>query len=289
MSLIVNNANVATGMSPIVEAGLYADASFIDGISFSSRYSTGNAGQIQVEKYASLGGVAPSVPGANFVDREYTNEAIDINLNNSFKDSVKVPLYTQESIPGDTLMNKTLEVTQHVGTGRQQSALAALVGQGTTSDVTTAVTSSNVKSLILAEKAKIRKAHGNPQVVMCSVDTYTAILDSAGAAFTPMFNDDVIRTGHIGMWLGMWFIECNLLDGTTATYSYLDGNSASVTVDTSKTDFIVYDYNAFSLIDRLTALRTKDSEKFVGSLVQEEIDCGFKVTNADLVRIKKSV
>lgn len=289
MALIVNSANVATGMSPIVEAGLYADASFIDGVSFTSKYSIGNAGQIQVEKYASLGGVAPSVPGANFVNRDYANTTEDINLNNSFKDSVKVPLYASESIPGDTLMNKTLEVTQHVGTGRQQSALAALVGQGTVSSVTTAVTSSNVKSLILAEKAAIRKKHGNPQVVMCSVDTYTAILDSAGAAFTPMFNDDVVRTGHVGMWLGLWFIECNLLDGETATYSYLDGNSASVVVDTSKTDFIVYDYNAFSLIDRLTALRTMDSEQFVGSLVQEEIDCGFKVTNADLVRVKKSV
>lgn len=289
MSLIVNSANVATGMSPIVEAGLYADASFIDGVSFTSKYSIGNAGQIQVEKYASLGGVAPSVPGANFVNRDYANTTEDINLNNSFKDSVKVPLYASESIPGDTLMNKTLEVTQHVGTGRQQSALAALVGQGTVSSVTTAVTSSNVKSLILAEKAAIRKKHGNPQVVMCSVDTYTAILDSAGAAFTPMFNDDVVRTGHVGMWLGLWFIECNLLDGETATYSYLDGNSESVVVDTSKTDFIVYDYNAFSLIDRLTALRTMDSEQFVGSLVQEEIDCGFKVTNADLVRVKKSV
>ena len=113
MALVVGNATVATGMSPIVEAGLYADPVFIDGVSFSSRYNIGSAGQIQVEKYAGGRGVAPSTPGANFTDRDYENTVVDINVNNSFKDSAKVPNYYEATMPTDIKMNKTLDVYCH--------------------------------------------------------------------------------------------------------------------------------------------------------------------------------
>ena len=56
-----------------------------------------------------------------------------------------------------------------------------------------------------------------------------------------------------------------------------------------KKDFIMYDFMAYSLIDRLDALRIKESEQFVGSKVQEEICSGFKVTNKDCVIVKKTV
>ena len=132
MALVIGgNASVATGMSPIVEAGLYADAIFIDGVTFTSQHNIGSAGQIQVEKYAGGRGAKPGTPGANFTDRDYTNTVVDINVNNSFRDSVKVPAYFEATMPTPVLMNKTLEVTKRVGTGRQESALAVLVNQGT--------------------------------------------------------------------------------------------------------------------------------------------------------------
>ena len=289
MALIIGgNATVATGMSPIVEAGLYADQIFIDNMTFSSRYNIGSAGQIQVEKYQGGRGVKPSVPGANFVDREFENTVIEINCNNSFKDSVKVPNYFEATLPTSVLMNKTLEVTQKVGTGRQEAALAALIDGGVDSSDTTAITSLNIKQLAIAERAKLRKKHARPNVVICSVDSYAAALEAAGKDFTPMFNDDVIRQGKVGLWLGMIWIEADLLDGTTSDYQYLDASGTSKVVDTSDVDFVMYDFNAFSLIDKLTALRVKESEQFVGSKVQEEIDSGFKVTNADCVTVKRN-
>lgn len=289
MALIIGgNATVATGMSPIVEAGLYADPIFIDGVTFSSRYNIGSAGQIQVEKYQGGRGVKPSTPGANFTDREYQNTVIEINCNNSFKDSVKVPNYFEATLPTSVLMNKTLEVTQKVGTGRQESALAALVDGGTVSADTTAITSLNIKQLVIAERAILRKKHAKPNVVIASVDTYAAALEAAGKDFTPLFNDDTIRAGKIGLWLGMIWIEADLLDGTTSDYQFLKADGTTQTVDTSDVDFIMYDFNAFSLIDKLTALRVKESEQFVGSKVQEEIDSGFKVTNSDCVTVKKN-
>lgn len=289
MALVIGgNATVATGMSPIVEAGLYADAFFIDDVTFTSQHNIGSAGQIQVEKYAGGRGVKPGNPGGNFSDRDYTNTVVDINVNNSFRDSVKVPTYFEATMPTGVLMNKTYEVTQKTGTGRQESALAALVGQGTVSVDDEALTVNNIKSKVISHRSELRKKHAKPNVVIASVDTYALALGAAGDDVTPMYNDDVIRQGKIVMWLGMLWIEADLLDGSTSDYTYKNDAGVDTVVDTSDVDFIMYDYKAFSLIDRLDALRIKESEQFVGSKVQEEICSGFKVTNADCVLIKKT-
>ncbi len=288
MALVIGNATVATGMSPIVEAGLYADSVFIDGVSFSSRYNIGSAGQIQVEKYAGGRGVAPGTPGANFTDRDYENTVVDINVNNSFKDSAKVPNYYEATMPTNIKMNKTLEVTQKVGAGRQEAALAAIVDQGTLYSADTAITASNIKSIVVAMRSALRKKHAKPNVVIASVDVYAAALEAAGKDFTPMYNDDVVRQGKIGLWLGLLWIEADLLDGTTDNYKYIIADGTSKTVDTSAVDLVMYDANAYSIIDRLDLLRIKESEMFAGSKVQEEVCTGFKVTNADCVLVKKN-
>lgn len=290
MALVIGgNASVATGMSPIVEAGLYADAIFIDGVTFTSQHNIGSAGQIQVEKYAGGRGAKPGTPGADFTDRDYTNTVVDINVNNSFRDSVKVPAYFESTMPTPVLMSKTLEVTKRVGTGRQESALAALVGQGTDLADRVALTKDNIKSKVIAARSELRKKHAKPNVVIASVDTYALMLEVAGKDFTPMYNDDVIRQGKVGLWLGMLWIEADLLDGSTNDYQYLNEAGVATTVDTSGVDFIMYDFMAFSLIDRLDALRIKESEQFVGSKVQEEVCSGFKVTNEDCVLVKRTV
>jgi len=289
MALIIGgNATVATGMSPIVEAGLYADPIFIDGVSFSSRYNIGSAGQIQVVKYQGGRGVAPGTPGANFTDREYENTVLDININNSFKDSAKVPNYFEATMPVNLKMDKTLEVTTKVGTGRQESALAALVDGATAFADTTGITASNVKQAVIEMRGALRKKHAKPNVVIASVDVYAAALEAAGKDFTPMYNDDVARQGKIGLWLGMLWIEADLLDGVTNDYKYLLADGTAKTVDTSDVDLIVYDGAAYSIIDRLDLLRIKESEMFAGSKVQEEVCTGFKVTNADCVLVKRN-
>lgn len=287
MALVVGSATVATGMSPIVEAGLYADAIFIDGISFSSKHNIGSAGQIQVEKYLGGRGVTPGTPGANFDDRDYSNTVVDINVNNSFKDSAKVPAYFEATMPVDIKMNKVLEVTQRVGTGRQESALAAICDQGTVSQNTTAITANNIKNIVISMRTELRKKHAKPNVCIASVDTYAAVLEAAGKDFTPWFNEDAVRMGKVGFWLGVLWIEADLLDGSTANYKYIEADGTVKTVDTSAVDLIMYDANAYSIIDRLDLLRVKDSEQFAGSKVQEEVCTGFRVTNADCVLIKE--
>ena len=287
MALVVGSAGVASGMSPVVEQALYADEVFVDGISFTSKHEVGNAGQIQVVKYAADDSIEPTAPGSNFSDDAYANNVLDINCNNAFQKSVKVPAYYEATMPVDVRADRTWDVTRAVGVGRQKAAIANLVKNGTNAADTTAVTKSNVKDLVINGRQALIKKNAKPNVIIASPEVYGCMLKAAGTEYTPMFNDEVIRMGRVGSYMGIVWFESSLLDGTSS-YKYLKADGTAETVDCSKVDYILYDGNAFSIIDKLVALRVIDSELFMGSKIQEEIDTGFLVTNADCVLVKKN-
>lgn len=287
MALVVgstaNTATVATSMSPVVEGGLYADEIFQDGITFTSEHDVGNAGQIQVEVYSPDNGIEPKTPGADFVNSEYVNTVIDINTNNSFQKSQKVPAYIQATMPTSVLLNKTWAVTEDIRIARQKTGLAVLVSEGTVSSDTVAITSANVKDKVLAIRKELRKKHAKPDVAIASVDTYSAMLETAGKDYTPVANDSVVATGRVGYWMGMLWVEATLLGDR---FKYNSASELDNVVDTSNVELIMYDHMAFSIIDKLVMLRTIDNPNAAGALIQEEVDTGFKVTNKDCVVVK---
>lgn len=285
MALIVGNATVATGMSPVVEEALYADEVFIDGVTFTSKHEVGNAGQIQVVKYAADNSIEPKAPGSNFSDTDYANNVVDINCNNAFQQSVKVPAFYEATMPIDVRADRTWNVTRAVALGRQKAGIAVLVKQGTDAADTTAVTKSNIKDLIVNGRQTLIKKNAKPNVVIASPEVYGAMLKAAGTEYTPAFNDRVALEGRVGTFMGILWFESSLLDGTSS-YKYLKADGTAETVDISKVDYILYDGNALSIIDKLVALRVIDSELFMGSKIQEEIDTGFLVTNSDCVLVK---
>ena len=59
------------------------------------------------------------------------------------------------------------------------------------------------------------------------------------------------------------------------------------TVDLTGIDFIMYDWNGFSIVDNLEMIRLKDSENFNGTLAQVEINTGYRVPTAAKVVVKK--
>lgn len=284
MALVVGEATVATGMSPVVEGGLYADEIFQDGVTFTSEHDIGNAGQIQVEVYSPDNDIVPKIPGADFVNSDYRNTVVNINTNNSFQKSQKVPAYVQATMPTSVLINKTWAVTEDIRIARQKTGLAVLVIEGTASDDTDAITADNVKGKVLALRKVLRKKHARPDVVIASVDTYSAMLESAGKDYTPVTNESVVATGRVGYWMGMLWVEATLLGDS---FSYNDATGATKQVNTSDIELIMYDHMAFSIIDKLVMLRTIDNPNAAGSLIQEEVDSGFKVTNAECVSVKK--
>ena len=284
MALVVNGATVATAMSPIVEAGLYADEIFIEGKTFTSQYDVDSAGQIQVEKYSPDMEVKAKVPGSNFSDKDYKNTVITINTNNAFQYSQKVPAYFEATMPTSVKMNQTLRTTENVRIGRQKAGLAALVHGGTASTNNEAITETNFKEEFLKDRKILVDKFAKPNVAITSTEVYNIMLKLAGTEFTPSTNENVVTTGQVGYWMGILWIEAPLLGGSL---SFLNESGTEETVDTANIDYILYDYKAYSIIDKLTMLRVIDSEDFAGSKIQEEIDTGFKVTNADCVLVRK--
>ena len=284
MALVVNGATVATAMSPIVEAGLYADEIFIDGRTFTSQYDVDSAGQIQVEKYSPDMEVKAKVPGSNFSDKDYKNTVITINTNNAFQYSQKVPAYFEATMPTSVKMNQTLRTTENVRIGRQKAGLAALVQGGTESTNNEAITETNFKEEFLKDRKILVDKFAKPNVAITSTEVYNIMLKLAGTEFTPSTNENVVTTGQVGYWMGILWIEAPLLGGSL---SFLNESGIEQAVDTANIDYILYDYKAYSIIDKLTMLRVIDSEDFAGSKIQEEIDTGFKVTNADCVLVRK--
>lgn len=285
MALVVNGATVATAMSPIVEAGLYADEIFKDGQTFTSQYDVDAAGQIQVEKYSPDMEVKAKTPGSNFSDKDFQNTVININCNNAFQYSQKVPAYYTATMPTNEMMNQTLRTTENVRIGRQKAGIAALVHGGTESANTDAITAANFKEEFLKDRKTLVDKFAKPNVAITSTAIYNIMLKIAGTEFTPSTNENIIKTGQIGYWMGILWIEAPLLGGSL---SYLNESGVEQAVDTSKVNYILYDYKAFSIIDKLSLLRVIDSEDFAGSKVQEEIDTGFRVTNSDCVLVRKN-
>ena len=284
MALIVGSAAVASGMSPLVEGALYADDVFIDGQTFTSKFDVNDVGQIQVVKYANRGIKDPGVPGQDFTPEEYANSVVDINCVNCYQADKKVPLFYESTMPVDVQASKVVQATMDTLQDREAGGLACLLQEGTASSVTTAITKSNIKDIVLAERATLRTKHARPNVVLASIAVYNVMLAVAGTDYIPMYNDEVVREGRIGRWMGMLWVETPWLS-QDFTLKYKDGASTH-SKDTDLVDFIMYDYLALSIIDKLALARIIDSEKFAGSLVQVEVDTGFKVTNSDCVIVK---
>lgn len=285
MALIVGNATVATGCSPVVEQALYDDEFLIDEVTYTSKHDIGAAGEIQVVKHAAGAVSAPVTPGSDFSDTSYANTVINIVCNNAFQSSEKVAAFYEATMPVDLKADRVWNATKKVARDRRATALAVLVKQGTDAADTTAVTKSNIKDLVINGRQTLVKKNAKPNVIIASPEVYGAMLKAAGTEYTPVFNDSVVREGRVGSFMGILWFESSLLNGTSS-YSYKKADGTLETVDISDVDYILYDGNALSIVDKLSALRVIDSEEFMGSKIQEEVDSGILVTNADCVLVK---
>lgn len=286
--MIINSTGVSSIFANVADSVLYAGAIFIPNVTYSNKFQRGQAGEVLVSRFKGTGSTEVDVVGKDFNGSDYSNELINIPMNNAFLKEYKIRQVAANAVPIDIKTEAVINITEEQREGWEKSGLANLIDNGTVSDLTEDITSSNIKSVILSLRGEVSKKKGKPNVCLCSVDTYATILEFAGKEFTPMFNDDVNRQGRVGTWLGITFIEANYLNGEE-TYKYINSEGVKTEVDTSKVDMILYDYRAFSILELLNTLRVIDSEDFVGSKVQSDIACGFKVTNSDCVVIKKHI
>lgn len=292
MPVMYNSVHVDERYSPILEPNLFFGNIFQPGITFTDRYQSGPAGGLYVYK-PGIGTVAPGTPGRDFTDANVADDLIQILLNNNYMRSRKIYSVQAANVGFARAENELALAIQECRQGWTLSAAAALVNEATAAASATALTTLNIKNDILARRKTLVDAGAVADVLVCSTKTYAQILEFAGADFTPMRNDSVQSTGRVGSWLGFTVSEANCLSGSTATYYDYTGTLRTVTFQTavsgeSSVDYIMYDSQAFSILTNFETTRLVDSERFVGSLAQVEMNSGFRVTNAARAIVRKT-
>lgn len=281
MAVLYNSVNVDEKYSSILEPNLFFDRVMQPGITFTSKYQEGPAGGIFVHKLG-ISAIEPGTPGRDFTDANVADSLIPIVLNNNFQRSRKIYGVQAAAVAFAKGEEELSLAIKECAEGWDKSGLACVVQEGT-SPVATA-TATDPKAEIIAARKTLKKAKANPNVVICSPDFYALILEKAGSSFTPIANEQTLLTANVGTWLGMRFIEANSLGGSL---KYYDNTGTLKTVNTSKVDYVMYDYEALSIIPNFELARLIDSENFAGSKAQVEMNVGYKVTNADCVLVRK--
>lgn len=280
--------NVSEKYSAIVAPNFYFDSVFQPGLTYNDQFqgeATG-AGAVQVFRLAAKSAKDPKKPASDFEHSKAGNELIPILLNNSQQESTKIYNVQAESVPFDMADTHLSQSTLVCREGWQMSGLACLAHEGSVMEDTDEITSANIISKVIAGRKTIRKKKASANVVMASVEAYSTMLEVAGDKFTPVKNDEIIRTGQMGYYLGMLWVECNMLDLSTAA-KYYDYTGTLQTEDLSQIEYIMYDWRGLHIVDLLDMARLKDSENFNGTLAQVEVVSGYRLGDENYAVIKK--
>lgn len=280
--------NVNEKYSSIVAPNFYFDSIFQPGLTYSDQYQgdAEGAGAVKIFRLAAKAAKDPKMPASDFEHGKAENELIPLLLNNLQQESTKIYNVQASAVPFDMADSHLSQSVQVCREGWQMSGLACLAKEGSEMKDTEAITESNIIKKIIEGRKEIRKQKASANVVMASVETYSTMLEVAGDKFTPLKNDEIIRTGQMGYYLGMLWVECNMLDLTTAA-KYYDFSGTLQTVDLSKIEYIMYDWRGLHIVDLLSMARLRDSENFNGTLAQVEICSGYRLGDKNYAVVKK--
>lgn len=281
MSILYGTQNVDERYSPIVEPNLYTDDILIPNVTFTAKYSVGPAGQIFVHKLDKKA-VAVGTPGRDFTDVAADDELIPIALNNNYQQSRKLYGVQANAVAFDMGEEYLSDAIATVREARRYSALACMAQEGTAVSNTTATTAQTVVTNLLALRKQIKDNHGNANFALVSTNIYALLLGEIGIREV---YDPAVRSAELMRRFGLNIMECNGFDEAQA--KYYDSTGTLKTVDLTKIEMIVGDYEAFSLVDNLEVMRIVDSEMFAGSKAQVEINSGLKVTQPAEIVVKK--
>lgn len=279
------NLNVDERYSSIVEPNLYSDNVLEPGVTYNKDFQgEANSGLVKVYKQKSDGATKATTPAGDFEDTNAENELIDVRLNNSFRKSKKIYKVQANAVSYPLADTTFATALSDVKEGYQAAGVACLVTEGVKLTDKTAITKANIKKSVLDMRKALRKNKAKADVVFASVDAFTCMLEAAGDQFTPAKNDEMVATGQVGYWLGMKWYEANATENTEATF--YDHAGTKHIVDLTGVDLIMYDHRFFSIVDNLEEMRIVDSENFVGSKAQIEINTGYRVTTPAAVSVK---
>lgn len=264
------------------------------GVTYTDKYRMGNAGQIFVPRLKP-GNVTVTTPCNEFEHQEVGNELLQITLNTTFMSSKKI-CELVSTVAEYPLMNEVMQLSaKELAEAFNRAGIAALIteGVGQTVQGNTPTTLDELKNDILSAKTQLYVNKRKPSVMLCSPYFYQMVLQYAGTLFTPTINDRMVYSGEIGTWLGLRFINCNLLQGGAGIegdfkyYDYKWDEHIVDAYDVSEIAYILYDAEAFSVLVNFSKSRFIGTPDFMGGYVQTVLNSGFRVTDPASVFIRK--
>lgn len=280
---LINGLNVGESTAKIAQAALSQETWLQPGVTCNDEYQETAAGKISI----------PIMPvedldvgtSRRVSDSDFNYGMVDLLTNNTFVKVKDVMGYSKEALPTDVEMDAELFIMNTIRVSRQKTALAILA-TATADTNTTKTTAANVKAHILASRKALRKKNANPNVILASADVYSALLELSGKEFTPLYNDEVIKNGKVGLFMGMRVYDVSDLNDESS-YKYVDAAGVVQTVSVEGIEYIMYDSNYFAVVDALSQTQKSPGTNFIGTRVIGEIDSGMKITNADAILVKK--
>lgn len=261
------------------------------GVTYTDRYQMGTAGQIFVPRLKP-GTVALKEPCSTFDHKDIGNELLQITLNCTYMSSKKI-CALQETVADYALISETVRLTaRELAEAWNISGLAALITEGTggSVEITKPTNLDELKTDILSARTELYKNKRNGRIVLCSPDFYQMVMQFAGTLYTPSINDRMIYSGEVGEWLGLRFINLNLLQSAAGTFQYYDYTWTKKTLqstDIDKVAYILYDPEAFSVLINFNRNRMIESPDFMGQYVQTVLNSGFRVTDPQSILIRR--
>lgn len=299
-----NNAEtVDTIFSKVLVQNLFKDQTFKPGVTFTDKYDE-RAGQIyarRLGKTAATVASALSSGGLDFSHTETADSLILIQKKDVIKRSEKCYDLVDALRASGKSADKVVEVVAEFNEACQikwmsylladtVTANGVLLGGATRSANTTAdSTLASLVASILADREQIRVNGGNADVLIISPAMETKFLAnaySAGNAFVPETNEEMLKEGRIGRLYGMNVYTSNLIGGGTPSVVPVAGNAPANTGAAANCEYIIYDHDTFAIAMDIEGARLVNAIDFVGSYAQIIGICGGGVVNPALAIAK---
>ena len=278
MAIKYGEVHVDEKYKKLVLPALFFRTWLVPGVTYQD-VSTDEAGGWFWHKPTGAGPAEPGTPGRDFTDEAAKDTLVQAVFNNNYQRSKKIYAVQAAAVAYPVAAEHMTLAINEVAEGKNLSALACLITEGTASANT-------------EERKAVVESKGIADVVLCSPTFFATMLEKAGQKYTPTTNEMLLAAaagGQVGNYLGMTWIEVNGFANKT-DLKYYDYTSTLKTVtaaNLAKVDFIMYDHNAFGAGDNFTMARMKDSENFAGVKAQTEDNAAFRVLEGTAVRIRK--
>lgn len=267
--------------SALVEPNLFDNNVFQPGITFTDKYFLGNAGQIFIHRLSKVT-VTPGQPGQDFSDTNTADQVLQISLDRAFRRSEKIFGATAAAVSypvaaahleqamadiRESWNREAAKTLFNLTADEAQLAPASVLGA-------TALTKTNIYSSIVNDRAVLVNNGATPNVLLVSPAVYALLLQNEDFIRASDLGHTVMATGAAGMIAGLTVFE-------------YQGFPTTITVGadsfTGISEYVMYDFDAFSILTNVEVMRLIDSERFNGTLAQVELISGYKVTNVERV------